>query len=145
MKFTSLWLFLALFIIAACTDSTESEKADIQNYLNNLGWIATDTAGVYVVVENPGSADRPTESSIVEMAYTARYLDDIVFDESPPDQTIKIKLSTAINGLKFGLSRFGKEGKGTIIVPSALGYGNNPPFGVKKDAVLVYTVHVVNF
>lgn len=136
---------MALFIIAACSDSTESEKADIQNYLNNLGWIATDTAGVYVVVENPGSADRPTESSIVEMAYTARYLDDIVFDESPPDQTIKIKLSTAINGLKFGLSRFGKEGKGTIIVPSALGYGNNPPFGVKKDAVLVYTVHVVNF
>lgn len=145
MKFTSLLLFLALFIIAACSDGTESEKADIQNYLNNLGWIATDTAGVYVVVENPGSADRPTESSIVEMAYTARYLDDTVFDESPPDQTIKIKLSTAINGLKFGLSLFGKEGKGTIIVPSALGYGNNPPFGVKKDAVLIYTVHVVNF
>jgi FKBP-type peptidyl-prolyl cis-trans isomerase FkpA len=145
MKFTSLWLFLALFIIAACSDSTESEKADIQNYLNNLGWVATDTAGVYVVVENPGSADRPTESSIVEMAYTARYLDDTVFDQSPPEQTIKIKLSTAINGLKFGLSRFGKEGKGTIIVPSALGYGNNPPFGVRKDAVLIYTVHVINF
>lgn len=138
-------MFMALFIIAACSDSSESEQADIENYLNNLGWIATDTAGVYVVVENPGSADRPTESSIVEMAYTARYLDDSVFDESPPEQTIKIKLSTAINGLKFGLSKFGKGGKGTIIVPSALGYGNNPPFGVRKDAVLVYTVHVVNF
>ncbi len=138
-------MFMALFIIAACSDSSESEQADIENYLNNLGWIATDTAGVYVVVENPGSADRPTESSIVEMAHTARYLDDSVFDESPPEQTIKIKLSTAINGLKFGLSKFGKGGKGTIIVPSALGYGNNPPFGVRKDAVLVYTVHVVNF
>jgi FKBP-type peptidyl-prolyl cis-trans isomerase FkpA len=145
MKLTSLWFFSALFIISACSDSTESEKADIENYLNNLGWMATDTAGVYVVIEDPGTADRPTESSIVEMNYTAKYLDDTVFDESSSEKTIKIKLSTAINGLKFGLSRFGKDGKGTIIVPSALGYGNNPPFGVRKNAVLVYSVHVVNF
>ncbi len=145
MKFTSVSLILGLLITSACSNSDEVEKVDIQNYLNNLGWLPIDTAGVYVVIENHGSAERPAETNIVEMTYTARYLDDTVFDQSPPDQTIKIKLSTAISGLKIGLSKFGKEGKGTIIIPSALGYGNNPPFGVRKNAVLIYNVHVVNF
>jgi len=145
MKFTSVVLILCLFIIASCSDNDELEKVDIQNYLNNLGWMATDTAGVYVVIDQPGSDARPAETSIVEMAYTAKYLDNTIFDQSPTDHTIKIKLSTAISGLKIGLSQFGIDGKGTIIIPSALGYGNNPPFGVRKDAVLIYNVHVVSF
>ncbi len=145
MKFTSVLLILGLLIIGSCSDSNELEQVDIQNYLNNLGRMAIDTAGVYVVIDQPGSDTRPAESSIVEMTYTARYLDDTIFDQSPPDQTIKIKLSTAISGLKIGVSQFGKDGKGIIIIPSALGYGNNPPFGVRKDAVLIYNVHVVSF
>ena len=64
MKFTSVVLILCLFIIASCSDNDELEKVDIQNYLNNLGWMATDTAGVYVVIDQPGSDARPAEASI---------------------------------------------------------------------------------
>ena len=81
MKFTSVLLILGLLIIGSCSDSNELEQVDIQNYLNNLGRMAIDTAGVYVVIDQPGSDTRPAESSIVEMTYTARYLDDTIFDK----------------------------------------------------------------
>jgi len=145
MKFPFVWFTLIFCIVSGCSDNLESEKTEIQNYINNNGLETTDTAGVYIVVENEGSSARPKESSIIELTYTARYLDEIVFDQSPINQTVKIKLSSALNGLKIGLSRFGIGGKGTIIFPSSLGYGNNPPFGVRKDEVLIYTVHVINF
>jgi FKBP-type peptidyl-prolyl cis-trans isomerase FkpA len=50
-----------------------------------------------------------------------------------------------INGLNIGLRYYGKGGKGTIFIPSSKGFGNNPPRGIRKNAVLIYRIHVLDF
>ena len=53
-------------------------------------------------------------------------------------------MNTAIAGLRGGLTIFGKNGSGKIYVPSTLGYGDSPPFGVRKNAILVYDVKILD-
>jgi len=145
MKFTSFILPLLVIFVAACADNLDEEKRRIEKYIISNGWKTIDTSGVYVFIEDQGTADRPIESSEIELSYTAKYIDDVVFDQSPADGNVTLKLSSAIKGLKYGLAKFGKEGKGSIIIPSNLGYGNNPPFGIRKGAVLIYNVTIINF
>jgi FKBP-type peptidyl-prolyl cis-trans isomerase len=38
-----------------------------------------------------------------------------------------------------------KGQKNTLLLPSALGYGNNPPPGIPKNAVLIFDVKLVDF
>jgi len=138
---------MALFVLllASCTDSTQGENVEIENYILSHNLTVTDTSGVKVAITTPGSVDRPSETSIIEMTYTGKYLDNTVFDKSPAGKTVKLKLSNMIEGLKSGLALLGKGGVGTIIIPSEKGYGGNPPFGIRKNAVLIYEVTVIDF
>ena len=70
--------------------------------------------------------------------------DPIVFDETKDTTAIDLKVNTAIAGLRGGLTIFGKNGSGKIYVPSTLGYGDSPPFGVRKNAILVYDVKILD-
>lgn len=139
-----LWLVTAVFF-STCTSTAEGEFEEIQSYLLNNNLSAEDTSGVYVAILLEGTKEKPVESSIIEMSYTGKYLDNTVFDKSPANDPIKVKLSALIDGLRYGISKFGKGGKGIILIPSALGYGNNPPYGIRKNAILIYEVNVINF
>ncbi|MGB4959981.1 MAG: FKBP-type peptidyl-prolyl cis-trans isomerase [Saprospiraceae bacterium] len=130
--------------LMACYDDS-GEREEILTYLNNNSLKYTDTLGIFVVITLPGDTMRPIETSTISMSYKGKYLDGIEFDRTPENQKSKIKLSDANPGLQSGLSLFGKNGQGTILVPSGLGYGSNPPFGIRKNAILVYDVVVFDF
>lgn len=131
--------------ISNCTDFADEDRLTILSYLDAKGLIASDTSGVYVVTTQMGTADRPEEISTIELSYKGYYTDGIVFDQSPADQKASIKLSYAIKGLRYGLAKFGKNSAGVILIPSDLAYGKNPPFGIRKNAVLIYDVQVHDF
>lgn len=145
MKSARYIVFGMLLLLLACAPDIDVERNEILQYLKSKNMKAIDTLGVFVVIDDEGSELKPKEKSTITLSFEARYLDDEVFDKSPVNQDVKINISTALVGLKSGLTFFGKNGKGTIIIPSSLGYGNNPPFGVRKDAILVYQVHVIDF
>ena len=136
-------IFFTLFGLLSCNDNAQQEVLDIGAYIFNNNLNATEsTEGVYLIVKRVGGEIKPTENSKVEISYRGYYLDNQTFDETPSGQTKIISLNTALSGLGFGLKYFGIGGSGTIIIPSKIGYGSNPPRGIRKDAVLVYDIIV---
>ena len=145
MKLLRILVFLGLIGVSACSDLEDEDRITILNYLDTRNLVAIDTAGVYVVITKSGDQSRPSETSTIQFSYKGYYTDDIVFDQSPSEQIVSLKLSGVLEGLNYGLRKFGKKAEGTILIPSALGYGSNPPYGIRKNAILIYDVTVEDF
>jgi FKBP-type peptidyl-prolyl cis-trans isomerase FkpA len=103
-----------------------------------------DTLGLYVHIFEVGDTSKVKDSQTVRLSYIGKYLDGIVFDQTKDTTSIPLKINTSIAGLRGGLTMFGKNGSGTIYIPSTLGYGDSPPFGVRKNAILVYDVKILD-
>jgi len=70
------------------------------------------------------------------------YLDGVKLDEGSLND---YSLSHLILGWQEGIQFIGKGGKIKLILPSVLGYGHNPPSGVRADAVLVFDIELKDF
>lgn len=138
-----LWVVILLIISCGKGDSTFEEE--IAAYGKEKGYVFTDTLGIYVYFQEIGEEQRPLQSQTVVFSYTAKYPDDVLFDASPAGTPAKLVLSTAISGLRKGISLFGRKGKGVIAIPPGEGYSNNAPFGVREGEVLLYEVNVEDF
>lgn len=131
-----------MLLMFSCSSSDDT--FDIQTYLTENDLEAVDTLGVYVIVNERGTDTIPVDYGVkIELKYTGYYLDQTVFDSS--EDTVQLNLSTTLEGLKFGMRMFGKGGSGTIIVPSNLAFGGNPPRGMRSNAVLVYDISLIDF
>ncbi len=145
MRLVGVILIFITGMMTSCTNNTNEDLITILNYLDTRGLVAVDTAGVFVVIGTPGTTDRPKENSTIKLTYKGYYIDGEVFDQSSPDQKTLLKLSSSIEGLRYGLAKFGKNSTGSILIPSDLGFGNNAPFGVRRNAILIYDVQVSDF
>lgn len=142
MAFLQGLLFFSAVLLLSCSTGDAGYDQEIQAYASRKGWILRDTAGVYVYIEDEGGKEKPTITNTILLSYKASYIDDVLFDASPQDAGAEIILGTAVSGLRKGLALFGKKGKGAILIPPSEAYGNNPPFGVREGAVLVYSVEI---
>lgn len=138
-------ILLLVLVQSSCTKADEDAVQAIQTYAGQKGWTLTDTAGVYVYIENGGNAEKPESGQTVVFDYSAAYLDGTVFDGSQPGSPVHLVLSKAMNGLKKGIPLFGRNGTGVIFITPSEGYRNSPPFGVREGDVLVYTVQIHDF
>lgn len=147
MKYRLLFI-LAIFVLWSCgKDQMETDEELIQQYItdNNLDAKSLES-GLYVVIEIEGSQDKPELSSEIEIDYEGHYLDGEKFDSSyDRGEPLIFTLAGLIEGWQLGIPEFGKGGIGTLLIPSHLGYGSNPPFGVREDAVLVFDIELINF
>lgn len=116
----------------------------IQNYLSNTHITATkDPSGLYYEVINPGSGASPTASSTITVTYTGSLLNGEVF---APTSTITAALNTLIQGWQIGVPHIAAGGTILLIVPSALGYGNNSSIGnIPANSVLLFTITLNSF
>lgn len=135
-------ILLFMLVLLSCGKDDNGDAALIEQYLIENGISYVTTSSVYVHIKNQGSDIYPSDGSIVELAYTAAYLDGQIFDKTLENTYIKINLKNAISGLAAGLKVLSKGSNGTIYIPSSQGYGSNPPFGVRKNAILVYQVYI---
>ena len=144
------WI-LSVFILVSignfsCTkgDSFEEQVDQINDFVAKKNWTVSEiiSEGVYVVVDDPGMEEKPTTQSTVTVNYKGYYIDEQVFDENP---NIKIKLSSTIRGWQLGIPRFGKGGKGKLLITSDKGYGENTQFGIRPNAVLIFEIEVIDF
>lgn len=117
----------------------------IENYLTRNNLTADSTASaLYYIIDVEGTGGSPKLTDSVEVFYKGYYADDTVFDQSL-DKTIKYPLSQLIYGWQEGLQLFKKGGKGKLFIPSYMGYGSNPPSGVRSNAVLIFEIELVDF
>jgi len=138
----------ALLTANGCKDEDQGEidREIILNYIaaNNLMAVEHES-GIFHVISVPGSGGSPTLSSNVKVKYKGYFTDNVTFDETTGNNTIEFPLSNLIEGWQIAIPLLQKGGKGTFLIPSALGYGSNPPPGIPRNAVLIFDIELVDF
>ncbi len=130
----------------------QREIANLESYLKKKGIKAEKTEnGVFVEVKNPGEGTKATAGQQLTVNYTGSLLEngkkfdsnvDTTFGHVQPF-TFVIGSGQTIRAWEEGFQYFGKGGKGTIYVPSLMGYGppGKPPV-IPAYAPLVFEVEV---
>ena len=140
-------LLLLLVTFNSCkkepVDYTEIDEGIITQYIadNNLTAIATGT-GLYYVIDTPGTGAQPNSQSTVTVAYKGYLTNGSVFDESA-SAGISFSLTSVIQGWQEGIPYFKEGGSGILLIPSALGYGNQATSGIPANSVLIFEVALI--
>ncbi|TNE63808.1 MAG: peptidylprolyl isomerase [Bacteroidetes bacterium] len=149
MSFRNLLLLAILSLtILACnkTDQAEVDRNAILQYLQENNLTATEhDSGVFYIIDTPGSGGSPDLNSTITVRYKGSYLDDVVFGQTSGSETAQLKMNELIQGWQIALPYFQKGSTGTIFIPSGLGYGGNPPVGIRANAVLKFDIELVDF
>ena len=142
-----LFLAFAFAIFSSCSKDDPIEL--IEQYVsdNNLDVQITDE-GLYYVIENEGTGQRPTQTDNVKVHYRGELLNGTPFDANqgtPESQVTPFNLQGVIPGWTIGIPLFKEGGNGLLIIPPSLGYGNNPPGGsiIGNNEVLVFEVKLL--
>lgn len=100
----------------------DNDRATIEQYAtdNQLNGQFT-SSGLYYVIEEPGTANHPTLSSNITIAYNGYRMDGTVFDKS---DFVTFPLSNLILGWQEGIPYIGEGGKIKLVVPSYLAYNS---------------------
>ncbi|PKQ65584.1 peptidylprolyl isomerase [Labilibaculum filiforme] len=146
MKYSLLAIVFAFLV--SCSSGSEKDysvisEKQISEYIktNKLEAIRSES-GLYYVVDEAGEGEKPTSASTVQVAYKGYYLNGEVFDESS-DRGISFPLKRVIKGWTEGITYYKEGGKGTLLVPAHLGYGNYDTNGIPGGSVLLFDIHLI--
>ena len=141
-------LFFSFLLVNSCAkeeDYAEADDKSIKEYLEKKGITAQKTeSGLYYLVTVPGNSQRPDLNSQVTVDYKGYFLDDSVFESSYSGNALTFTLKNVIAGWREGLQLFGRGGKGTLFIPSHLGYGNTATSGIPANSVLIFDIHLID-
>ncbi|RXQ96068.1 peptidylprolyl isomerase [Ancylomarina salipaludis] len=147
MKYSVLAIVCAFLV--SCSSGPEKDfstinEKQITDYIkiNKLEAIKCES-GLYYVIDEAGEGSKPTSASTVQVAYKGYYLNGEVFDESS-ERGISFPLKRVIKGWTEGITYFKEGGKGTLLVPSHLGYGPYDTRGIPGGSVLVFDIHLIS-
>ena len=140
----SLTLVILILSCSKNKDYTQIDEDIIQEYIadNNLDAVATGS-GLYYVIETTGNGVYPDLSSVVTVAYTGELTDGSVFDQSS-SAGISFPLTNVIQGWQEGIPLFSEGGTGKLLIPSALGYGNNAIGSIPANSVLIFDIELLD-
>ena len=141
---TTLALITAVMLLSGC--SKEESVISMEDYLeqNNITLTKTTANGVGVVINVPGSAEKPSQNSNVSVKYTGYLTNGNTFDSS--NNPISFNLQGVIRGWTEGIPEFGRGGSGTLYIPTELAYGNHPPSrNIPAGADLIFDIELVDF
>jgi FKBP-type peptidyl-prolyl cis-trans isomerase FkpA len=118
-------------------------------------------SGLYYVSKVKGTGAKPTTGCTVKVNYTGRLLDGTIFDTSDgtiaksaglyddrrPYQPIEFPLGQGqvISGWDEGIALMSVGEKGTLIIPSVIGYGETGAGPIPPYAPLVFDVELISF
>ncbi len=125
----------------------EIDDALIVDYLNRNNIKAERLeSGLYYTVEEAGSSEKPGPNSLMSAHYRGTLLNGKEFDSSHKrGKPYSFKAGGVIKGWSEGIPLYGKGGKGTIFVPSSMGYGSRDMGTIPPNSVLIFEVELVDF
>lgn len=143
----SLFLLLGIALsFSACQKQSDKDEELILEYIstNNLDALSTSD-GLYYIINEEGTGDRPAVTDEVIADYEGYLLDGSVFDSSyERGQPSTFSLSGVILGWQIGIPFFKEGGSGKLIIPSELGYGSDSPSSkIPKNSVLVFDIELI--
>ncbi len=157
MKYLLPILFLGIFfsncgnddLAIPAVDPVEqlaTDKALIKNYLTTNNLTAEESSsGLHYIIEEKGSGDFIGVNSTVNVLIKGYLLDGTSFtpDESCSPSTINVG-DDLIAGFKEGLQLFNVGGKGTLFLPSELGFGQIGSGPIQPNTVIAFDIEIVD-
>jgi len=126
-------------------EKAEEEMSILEKYLEEQKITEKPTAsGMYFIEKVKGKGAKAENGKNVEVHYTGRLLDGRIFDssEGKDPHSFQLGAGQVIKGWDEGIALMREGGKATLIIPSALAYGDGngmlPPY-----ATLVFDVELV--
>tara|TARA_B100001142_G_C14345355_1_gene659727 strand:+ start:4306 stop:4746 length:441 start_codon:yes stop_codon:yes gene_type:complete len=136
-------LFSSIFIVNGCTNERVDEDIILQ-YISDNNLDAEPTgSGLYYVINTNGNGNVPNINSIVTVAYKGTLTDGTIFDQSDASG-LTFPLTNVIQGWQEGIPLFSEGGSGILLIPSALGYGNQSIGNIPANSVLIFEVTLIN-
>jgi FKBP-type peptidyl-prolyl cis-trans isomerase FkpA len=118
---------------------------EITQYLTEKGWTGVrHESGLYVVTDTAGSAEHPALTDSVTIFYQGYLLDGTQFDGTM-ETPATFLLSDLIEGWQIGIPMFGKGGKGKLLIPSDLAYGDMDNGQIPGGSTLMFEIELVDF
>lgn len=135
--------------LATMAEKTTSDAAEIDAYLAEKGITAVTTeSGLRYVITQEGTGEKPQPGDVVVVHYDGKLLSGERFDSSiERGQPFSFPLGQGqvIRGWDEGIGYISKGGKGTLYIPSPLGYGSRGSGPVIKPySILMFDVEVVD-
>ncbi len=121
----------------------------IQQYIKDKNLTALKTAtGLYYVVEKQGEGAKVESGKKVTVNYTGKLTNGTMFDSSlnPGREPFQFTIGQhqVIAGWDEGIALFNVGGKGTLLIPSALGYGARGAGGtIGPNSVLIFDIEIL--
>ncbi len=138
---------LSEYLDASKLKYEDRDKKIIEDYLkdNNIDAQVSED-GIYYIIEEPG-AEKPSMMSSVTVHYKGTTLDGKQFDSSyDRGQPISFSLTRVVPGWTFGIPLFGKGGKGSLILPSYMGYGEKGAGeDIPPNSCLRFDIELIDF
>ncbi len=155
---------LVLLIAFSCDDNSnhlhkEKEMRLLKQYLEAKNITAEpESSGLYFIPTDEGSGIKPEKDHWVIIRYTAKTINDNIFDTTDEKVAISNNIysasiiygdkrlplaSTAIAGVREGLMMMREGGHATLIIPSHLGYGSAGAGRVPAYSTLIYEIKLV--
>jgi FKBP-type peptidyl-prolyl cis-trans isomerase FkpA len=137
-------LLVVPFFLLGCKDQQKIDQQIIENYISahHLNAVAEPNGLYYVPVTN-GTGGPATTASQVTVEYTGYLTNDSVFSSSNVPFTTY--LANTIQGWQEGIPLMARGGRCTLLIPSALGYGNQAQTGIPPNSVLIFDIYLINY
>ena len=145
-------LYICLFLVVSLFSCKKDDPIDqaqvdedlIVKYISHHKLTAKSTGtGLYYVVKKQGTGVNPTRSSSVTVAYKGYLTDGSVFDQSAA-VGITFSLSQVIEGWTEGIPLYKEGGSGILLIPSALGYGDQKSGSIPANSVLIFDISLID-
>ena len=146
LRISILCLCVATFMSCG-KDQLVTDIEIIEQYIADQGLSGVQSLdnGLHYIIVNPGGSEKPTQDDDVTVHYIGYYTDGVEFDTRVGKDPLLAPLIRLIPGWQIGIPLFGRGGSGLLLIPSSLGYGSNPPADVRKDAVLIFEIEIIDF
>ncbi|MES2701763.1 MAG: FKBP-type peptidyl-prolyl cis-trans isomerase [Bacteroidota bacterium] len=152
--FGSAILLSALLVSTISFAQTQADKDEqvLKAYFAKNKIKATRTpAGVYYVVSKKGSGENMKAGQHIAMKYLGTFLDGKRFDGNMDEKfnskgnpySFTLGAGQVIRGWDEGIQHFNTGSRGTIYLPSAMGYGAQGMGPIPPNSVLVFHIEVV--
>ncbi len=144
-----LFFFVIISTFMACSEDEltmqeqyDKDILDIEAYIKAQGWNAQKTdEGVYYVIDSAGGSEKPVITSLLTVSYVGKFLDKVQFDAG---EKVQFGLAQVIQGWQIGIPKFGRGGKGKLLIPSKYAYGDRAISG-RTNQALVFDIDLIDF
>lgn len=134
---------IAISLTQCKPSQAEQDRQAIEAYIASHDLNAVEKEdGLFVVIDEPGNATQPTLADTVSVFYKGYLTNDKVFDETA-DEPAVFPLAYVIEGWQQGIPYFGEGGSGKLLIPSALGYGDQKAGEIPANSVIIFDVELV--